>query len=196
MGTYTYSERRIPRGGPARVSTRRCDYLIGNVNHNGSGYEQGPGGLRESGKGKRVVVLGGGDTAMDCVRTADSPAQQAEHRDLRLSPRTRINMPGSRREVIERSVEEGVEFLFNRQPIEVVEYGRVQACVHQDGALPELGPNRMLEDGRRRPEPIPGSERGACPADAVIIAFGFQPQPPRLAGREFGGPDQRLATAA
>ena len=64
-----------------------------------------------------MVVLGGGDTAMDCVRTA--VRQQAES-VICAYRRDEENMPGSRREV-KNAREEGVEFLFNRQPIEVVD---------------------------------------------------------------------------
>ena len=81
-------------------------------------------------------------------------------------------MPGSRREV-KNAREEGVEFLFNRQPIEVVEYfGQACGIKMTETRLGEPG-----EDGRRRPQPIPGSDQ-VLEADAVIIAFGFQPNPP------------------
>jgi glutamate synthase (NADPH/NADH) small chain len=115
-----------------------------------------------------VVVLGGGDTAMDCVRTA--VRQQADSVTCAYR-RDELNMPGSRREV-KNAREEGVEFLFNRQPIEVVEYFG-QACGVKM-VQTELGDPD--EGGRRRPQPIPGSE-AVLEADAVIIAFGFQPSP-------------------
>ena len=66
--------------------------------------------------GKRVVVLGGGDTAMDCVRTAvrmDAASVTCVYR------RDQANMPGSQREV-KYARDEGVEFLFNRQPLEIL----------------------------------------------------------------------------
>ena len=80
-------------------------------------------------------------------------------------------MPGSRREV-KNAREEGVEFLFNRQPIEVVEYFGDACGVKM--VTTELG--EPDADGRRRPRPIAGSEQ-VLEADAVIIAFGFQPSP-------------------
>ena len=80
-------------------------------------------------------------------------------------------MPGSRREV-KNAREEGVEFLFNRQPIEVVEYFGDACGVKM--VTTELG--EPDADGRRRPQPIAGSEE-VLEADAVIIAFGFQPSP-------------------
>ena len=79
-------------------------------------------------------------------------------------------MPGSRREV-KNSREEGVEFLFNRQPIEIIGNGRVQGVKLIETALGEPDAN-----GRRRPEPLPGTEE-VLPADAVLVAFGFRPSP-------------------
>jgi glutamate synthase (NADPH/NADH) small chain len=67
-------------------------------------------------RGKRVVVLGGGDTGMDCNRTAVRQGAASVSCTYR---RDEGNMPGSRRDY-KNSKEEGVEFLFNRQPIEIV----------------------------------------------------------------------------
>ena len=80
-------------------------------------------------------------------------------------------MPGSRRDY-KNSKEEGVEFLFNRQPIEIVGSDGVEGV-----KLVETRLGRPDARGRRVPEPIPGSEH-VLPADAVIIAFGFLPSPP------------------
>lgn len=117
--------------------------------------------------GKRVVVLGGGDTAMDCVRT--SIRQQAASVTCAYR-RDEANMPGSRREV-KNAREEGVNFMFNLQPlgIEVDENGNVRGVTVVKTQLGE--PDAA---GRRRPEPIEGSEH-ELEADAVIMAFGFQP---------------------
>jgi glutamate synthase (NADPH/NADH) small chain len=119
--------------------------------------------------GKRVVVLGGGDTGMDCNRTA---IRQGAVSVTCAYRRDEENMPGSRREVAN-SREEGVEFLFNRQPIEIVGNGAAEGVKVVRTRLGEKGPG-----GRRRPEPIPGTEE-ILPADAVIIAFGFRPDPPQ-----------------
>ncbi len=166
MGTYTYMRGGFPGENLPGVY-EALPYLIGNVNHN-LGFAQEPEAYVNL-KGKRVVVLGGGDTAMDCVRTA--VRQQAEH-VICAYRRDEDNMPGSAREV-KNAREEGVEFLFNRQPIEVVEYFG-QACGVK---MVETRLGEPDEGGRRRPEPIPGSEQ-VLEADAVIIAFGFQPSPP------------------
>ena len=170
MGTYTYMRGNFP-GEDLPGVYEALPYLIGNVNHN-LGFPQDSEDYVNL-KGKRVVVLGGGDTAMDCVRTA--VRQQADH-VICAYRRDAENMPGSRREV-QNSKEEGVEFLYNLQPIEVVEYFG-QACGIKV-VQTELG--EPGADGRRRPQPIPGSEE-VMEADAIIIAFGFQPSPPQWLG--------------
>lgn len=117
--------------------------------------------------GKKVVVLGGGDTAMDCVRT--SIRQNAKH-VVCAYRRDEANMPGSRREV-KNAREEGVNFMFNLQPlgIEVDSSGKVSGV-----KVVKTAQGEPDEAGRRRPQPIEGSEH-VLPADAVIMAFGFQP---------------------
>ena len=119
-------------------------------------------------EGRHVVVLGGGDTGMDCNRTA---IRQGAASVTCAYRRDEENMPGSRREVAN-SKEEGVTFLFNRQPLELMGDGRVTGVrvIETKLGAPDV-------DGRRRPEPIPGTE-DILPADAVIIAFGFRPNPP------------------
>ncbi len=118
-------------------------------------------------EGKRVVVLGGGDTAMDCVRT--SIRQGATHVTCAYR-RDEENMPGSRREV-KNAREEGVEFQFNVQPlgIEVNANGKVSGVkmVRTEMGEPDA-------KGRRRAEIVAGSEH-VVPADAVVMAFGFRP---------------------
>ena len=87
-------------------------------------------------------------------------------------------MPGSRREVAN-AREEGVHFMFNRQPVAIVGNGRVEGV---KVVTTELG--EPDERGRRRPEVVEGSEE-IIMADAVVIAFGFQPSPAPWFG-EFG----------
>ena len=122
--------------------------------------------------GKNVVVLGGGDTAMDCNRT--SIRQQAGS-VVCAYRRDEENMPGSRKEV-QNAKEEGVQFKFNRQPIAIVGDGCVEGVKVVETKLGEPD-----ENGRRRPEIIEGSEE-ILPADAVLIAFGFRPSPPEWLG--------------
>ncbi len=118
-------------------------------------------------QGKKVVVLGGGDTAMDCVRTS---IRQNAADVVCAYRRDEANMPGSRREV-KNAREEGVKFKFNLQPIslELDSSGHVAGVKVVKTALGEPD-----EAGRRRPEPVAGSEH-ILEADAVIMAFGFQP---------------------
>ncbi|MBO9661456.1 FAD-dependent oxidoreductase [Dokdonella sp.] len=118
-------------------------------------------------RGKRVVVLGGGDTGMDCNRTAIRLGAASVTCVYR---RDEANMPGSRREV-KNAREEGVRFLFNRQPLAVLGAERVEGL--------RVVETRLLADGRgrARPEPVAGSEE-VLAADVVIVAFGFRASPP------------------
>lgn len=126
-------------------------------------------------KDKHVVVLGGGDTAMDCNRTA---IRQGAASVTCAYRRDEANMPGSRKEV-QNAKEEGVTFIWNRQPVEVVGDQGVKGI---KVVTTELG--EPDERGRRRPEIVAGSEE-VLKADHVIIAFGFLPSPPDWA-KEFG----------
>ncbi|MFN2330494.1 MAG: FAD-dependent oxidoreductase [Halomonas sp.] len=165
MGTYKYMEGGFPGENLAGVH-KALDFLIANVNHC-LGFEKDPADYI-SFKGQRVVVLGGGDTAMDCNRSA---IRQGATQVSCAYRRDEENMPGSRKEVAN-AREEGVEFLFNRQPVAVVGEGKVEGVKVVRTRLGEPD-----ENGRRRPEVVPGSEE-VIPADAVVIAFGFQPDPP------------------
>ncbi len=118
--------------------------------------------------GRRVVVLGGGDTAMDCNRTAIRQGAVSVSCAYR---RDAENMPGSRRE-FENAREEGARFLFNRQPVAITGKGRVEGVVVVETRL-----GAPDASGRRLPEPVPGTEE-TLEADAVLVAFGFRPDPP------------------
>lgn len=121
-------------------------------------------------EGKRVVVLGGGDTAMDCVRTA---IRQGASDVVCAYRRDEKNMPGSAREV-QNAKEEGGRFVWNFLPIDV-EVDTNNTVIGMKGMKTALG--EADEKGRRRPEPVPGSEF-TIKCDAVIVAFGFRPSPP------------------
>lgn len=164
MGTYKYMKGGFP-GEDLNGVVDALPFLVSNVNRN-LGFEKDPADFI-SVKGKNVVVLGGGDTAMDCNRTS---IRQGAKSVICAYRRDEANMPGSRREV-QNAKEEGVEFLFNRQPIGIVGKERVEGVKVVTTRLGEPD-----ENGRRRPEPIPGSEE-VLPADAVLVAFGFQPSP-------------------
>jgi len=164
MGTYKYMKGGFP-GEDLPGVHEALPYLIANTNHL-LGLEKDPADYIDM-AGKRVVVLGGGDTAMDCNRTA---IRQGAASVTCAYRRDEANMPGSQREVAN-AKEEGVQFLFNRQPVEIVGRERVEGVKVVTTRLGEAD-----ERGRRRPEPVPGSEE-IIPADAVVIAFGFQPSP-------------------
>jgi glutamate synthase (NADPH/NADH) small chain len=164
MGAYTYMKGGF-KGEDAEGVFDALPYLISNVNRV-LGIEKDAKDFVNM-KGKRVVVLGGGDTAMDCVRTA---VRQKAREVTCVYRRDEANMPGSRREVAN-AKEEGVEFLFNRQPLEIVGSGKVEGVKVVETRL-GAPDNR----GRRLPEPVPASEQ-VLEADRVVIAFGFRPSP-------------------
>ena len=117
-------------------------------------------------EGKNVVVIGGGDTAMDCVRT--SIRQKAKSVKC-LYRRDRENMPGSAREV-SNAIEEGVEFIWLTSPKSFIGDKKVNAVEVNRMKLGEPD-----SSGRRRPEIEVDSEY-KIPADLVIKSLGFDPE--------------------
>ena len=117
-------------------------------------------------EGKNVVVIGGGDTAMDCVRT--SVRQKAKSVKC-LYRRDKENMPGSSREVAN-AEEEGVEFVWLSSPKEFNGKNKIESLVVDQIQLGEPD-----ETGRRKPEIKAGSEY-EIKADMVIKALGFDPE--------------------
>jgi len=164
MGTYTSLEGGF-KGEKLPNVFKALDYLISSTNRLLK-IEQDKEKFINL-KGKNVIVLGGGDTAMDCNRTA---VRQGAKSVKCLYRRDEKNMPGSKREVIN-AKEEGVEFEFNVQPIEIIGNEKVEGIKVVRTKLGEADQN-----GRRVPIPIPGSEL-MIEADAVIIAFGFRASP-------------------
>ncbi|WP_020410308.1 FAD-dependent oxidoreductase [Hahella ganghwensis] len=164
MGTYNYMKGGFPGEDLLGVHDA-LPYLISNVNRC-LGYEKAADDFIDM-SGRRVVVLGGGDTAMDCNRTAIRQGAKSVHCAYR---RDEANMPGSRKEVAN-AKEEGVKFLFNRQPVAIIGEDKVEGVKVVQTRLGDPD-----ENGRRRPEVVPGSEE-ALPADEVLIAFGFRPSP-------------------
>jgi glutamate synthase (NADPH/NADH) small chain len=118
-------------------------------------------------EGKRVVVLGGGDTAMDCLRTA---VRCGARDTLCVYRRDFDNMPGSRKEY-RNALEEGARFLFLTNPTALVgnDAGEVTAvrCQRMELGEPDLS-------GRRKPRSVPNSEF-TLPADLVLVAYVFDP---------------------
>jgi glutamate synthase (NADPH/NADH) small chain len=164
MGAYTSVRGGFP-GERLPGVIEALPYLVASINRE-LGLPQSADAFTDL-SGKRVVVLGGGDTAMDCNRTAIRHGAASVTCTYR---RDEDNMPGSRRDY-RNSREEGVRFLFNRQPVAIVGGDRVTAVEVVETRLGEPGPR-----GRRLAEPVPGSN-ALIEADAVIVAFGFLASP-------------------
>jgi len=130
-------------------------------------------------EGKDVVVIGGGDTAMDCVRTA---VRQKAKSVSCLYRRDKANMPGSAREVTN-AEEEGVKFIWLSSPKVFEGNGKVEKVVINKMRLGEPD-----SSGRQSPKIIEGSEE-VLSADLVIEALGFEPEEiPKL----FNEPDLQV----
>ena len=126
-------------------------------------------------EGKNIVVIGGGDTAMDCVRT--SIRQKAKSVKC-LYRRDKENMPGSAREVAN-AEEEGVEFVWLSSPKEFIGTNKVEGLMVDKIKLGEPD-----DSGRRKPE-IQNNSHFNIKADIVIKALGFDPENlPKLFGSE------------
>ena len=117
-------------------------------------------------EGKNVVVIGGGDTAMDCVRT--SIRQNAKSVKC-LYRRDKENMPGSAREV-KNAEEEGVEFVWLSSPKEFIGKNKVESLV-----VDKINLGEPDETGRRKPE-IKANSEFNIQADLVIKSLGFDPE--------------------
>ncbi|GAB6967968.1 NAD(P)-dependent oxidoreductase [Komagataeibacter kakiaceti JCM 25156] len=168
VATGVYKSRDI--GGPGAGQggiVRALDYLTASnrVSLGDSVAEYDSGELNAA--GKSVVVIGGGDTAMDCVRTA---IRQGARSVKCLYRRDRANMPGSVREV-KNAEEEGVEFVWLAAPL----------AFEGDGTVTGVRASRMklgLPDasGRQSVEPVENSAF-TLEADLVVKALGFDPEP-------------------
>ncbi len=178
-GVYKARDVKVPGVGLPEVFPA-LDFLIAS-NRKGLGDEiPACDSTRLDAHGKHVVVVGGGDTAMDCVRTA---VRQGAKSVKCLYRRDRANMPGSQREV-GHAEEEGVEFVWLSAPEAVLGDGKVEAVralkVHL--GVPDTS-------GRQAPEVIPDSSF-TLEADMVIKALGFDPEPiPQL----FGAPELQVS---
>ncbi|MBP8931441.1 MAG: NAD(P)-dependent oxidoreductase [Paracoccus sp.] len=176
----------------ARGVVRALDYLTASnrvdLGDEIPDYEDG----ELNARGKRVVVIGGGDTAMDCVRTA---IRQGAQSVKCLYRRDRANMPGSQREV-QNAEEEGVEFVWMSAPGAFAGHVTGEAMIAQevdvDGDPIAIASVRVQKmrlgapdvSGRQSPELIEGADYDE-PADLVIKALGFEPEElPRLWGVE------------
>ncbi|WP_374430648.1 NAD(P)-dependent oxidoreductase [Tabrizicola sp.] len=167
IATGVYKARDIEAPGVgAKGIVKALDYLTVS-NRKGFGddvpeYESG----ELNAAGKRVVVIGGGDTAMDCVRTA---IRQGALSVKCLYRRDRANMPGSQREVAN-AEEEGVEFVWLSAPKGFTGGTEVEGVMVQKMRL-----GAPDATGRQTPEVIEGADY-VEPADLVIQALGFEPE--------------------
>lgn len=176
-GVYKARELGVPGGELAGVHAA-LDYLITNnkvgLGDSVAAYDDGS----LNAKGKDVVVIGGGDTAMDCVRTA---IRQGATSVKCVYRRDRANMPGSQREV-GHAEEEGVEFVWQAAPEAVLGQDKAQTvrCVRMHLGTADAS-------GRQVPTKVEGSEF-EIKADLVIKALGFDPEdvPALFGDRELG----------
>lgn len=162
MGTYTYMKGGFP-GEDLEHVYDSLPYLNSNIRNVMKTKNDEFINL----KGKTVMVLGGGDTAMDCNRTA---LRQGAKKVYCAYRRNESNMPGSKREV-KNSKEEGVKFLWNMQPIEIIGDDKVSAVKFVKTKLKKTDIR-----GREVPVIVPNSEK-IIKCDTVILAFGFRPNP-------------------
>lgn len=164
-GVYTSRDLGGPGSGLAGIE-KAIDYLTAsNRNSFGDEVEAFDSGALDA-RGKRVVVIGGGDTAMDCVRTA---VRQGATSVKLLYRRDRENMPGSQREV-QNAEEEGVDFVWLTAPAGFTGETQVDGVIVQKMRLGVADAS-----GRRAPELIEGADY-IEPADLVIKALGFEPE--------------------
>ncbi len=168
LASGVYGARKLNAPGASdKLVVPALDYLIG-ANRTGFGdtvadFDSG----RLNAKDKHVVVIGGGDTAMDCVRTA---MRQGAKNVTCLYRRDEKNMPGSAQE-LRNARDEGVEFMWLASP----------KAVHGKGDTPaEIKAVRMqlgapMADGRAMPEEMPDSAF-SLPSTMIIAALGFVPE--------------------
>jgi len=163
-GAYTFVDAQLP-GRELRGVHDALPFLIANTERL---LRDEPASVFDF-RDKHVVVLGGGDTGMDCNRTAIRLGAKSVTCVYR---RDEASMPGSAREV-SYSREEGVTFLFHRQPVAILDNG------HGQVRGVRVVETRLVDDGngRLKPQNIPGTETEIV-ADVIIQSFGFLPSPP------------------
>ena len=145
-------------------SVPALDYLI-ESNRVGLG-DTPSSNLNLNAKNKKVIVIGGGDTAMDCVRTA---VRQKASDVICLYRRNKENMPGSAREV-ENAEQEGVNFKWLSVPSEIIQQNDIASSLVYK--IAELG--EVDESGRR--SPVDTDIKETLNSDLIIEALGFQPE--------------------
>jgi heterodisulfide reductase subunit A-like polyferredoxin len=168
-----------PQSKPLGVPGEHLDGVLAGVDF----LREVKAGHAPSLQGKRVVIIGGGNVAMDAARTV---IRLGAADTLVAYRRSRDEMPAQAAEVDD-ARREGVRFMFQVAPVELSgdDAGRVAGLLCQSMSLGELD-----ESGRRRPEPLPGSEFDV-PCDVVIAAVGIGPGTEAFGGSLAAGPDGR-----
>ena len=167
IGTGVYKSRELSGIGSSNNGiVKALDYLTASNRSNMGDYVPEIDSGELNAEGKRVVVIGGGDTAMDCVRTA---IRQGAKSVKCLYRRDKKNMPGSQRET-QNAEEEGVEFVWLSAPKGFVGEGEVNGVI-----VSKMRLGAPDSSGRQSPEEIVGAEYTED-ADLVIKALGFNPE--------------------
>ena len=167
IATGVYKSRQINlNNSKAHNVISALEYLIASnkkgLNDSVKDFENG----RLDAKNKNVIVIGGGDTAMDCVRTA---VRQDAKSVKCLYRRDQKNMPGSQHEV-ENAIDEGVDFHWLTLPVEFVGNEKIKQT-----KIIKMQLGSADDSGRRKAEPINGSEEN-LDTDLIIEALGFEPE--------------------
>ena len=167
IATGVYKSRQINlNNSKAHNVIPALEYLIASnkkgLNDSVKDFENG----RLDAKNKNVIVIGGGDTAMDCVRTA---VRQGAKTVKCLYRRDQKNMPGSQREV-HNAIEEGVDFNWLTLPIEYIGHNQIEKI-----KIVKMQLGSPDESGRRSPQSIPNSQEN-LEIDLIIEALGFEPE--------------------
>jgi glutamate synthase (NADPH/NADH) small chain len=167
IGTGVYKARDLSGIGSSNNGiVKALDYLTASNRSNMGDYVPEIDSGELNAEGKRVVVIGGGDTAMDCVRTA---IRQGAKSVKCLYRRDKKNMPGSQRET-QNAEEEGVEFVWLSSPKGFVGEGEVNGVI-----VSKMRLGAPDSSGRQSPEEIVGAEYTED-ADLVFKALGFNPE--------------------
>lgn len=177
-GVYKSRELEIPNSSLKNIFPALTYLTASNKNSLGDNVPDFESGILNA-KGKEVVVIGGGDTAMDCVRTA---IRQGAKNVTCLYRRDQANMGGSKREV-KNAQEEGVKFMWLSAPKAFVGDGKVQQILVQKMRL-----STHDAEGRQAVQAVVG-EDFSINADMVISALGFEPED---APKMFNAPDLNL----
>ena len=167
IATGVYKSRKINlNNSKAHNVIPALEYLIASNKKGLNDYVKDFENGRLNVKNKNVIVIGGGDTAMDCVRTA---VRQGAKNVKCLYRRDQKNMPGSQREV-HNAIEEGVDFNWLTLPIKYLGHNKIEKT-----KIVKMQLGSPDESGRRSPQIVPNSQEN-LETDLIIEALGFEPE--------------------